>query len=147
MKSFGTIGRILTVHPTAGEVFYLRMLLSHDFSGGAKNFNDLKTVNGLLLASYHDVCMELGLLQHDSEWQNVLEDAAHTRMCPQIRELFVTLLLFCPVGNPAILFETHHENWWDDFVLRSNCNNREILRNMVLCDLESRLMVNLSFIS
>ena len=40
-------------------------------------------------------------------------------------------------------FFSEHENWWDDFVLRKNRNNRATIRNMVLCDLESRLMVKL----
>ena len=117
------------------------MLLSHDFSEGAKSFDDLKTVNGKLLETYHDTCMELGLLQHDSEWQKVLEEASHTQMCPQIRELYVILLIFCTVGNPAILFESQHTNWWDDFQYQTNITNHEYLRTMVLMDIEKRLLV------
>ena len=34
MVKNGTIGRVYTVHPSAGEKFYLRMLLHHDFCKG-----------------------------------------------------------------------------------------------------------------
>ena len=44
-REFETIGRIMTVHPTAGDVFYLRMLLHNEHCAGAKSFADLKVVN------------------------------------------------------------------------------------------------------
>ena len=69
-------------------------------------------------------------------------------MCPQIRELFVTLLIFCDVGNPTRLFETYHHQWWDDFNRITSQANRidpAILRTMVLCDIERRLQVYNNF--
>lgn len=148
-KDFGTIGRILTVHPIAGEVFYLRMLLSHDHSAGAKSFEDLRTVDGHIHLTFQDSCCELGLLLHDREWETVLQDAGHTQMCPQIRELFVTLLMFCNVTNPRHLFETYHEQWWDDYSHRAQRHTESqvgidpaLLRTLVLCDIERRLLVN-----
>ena len=35
-RNVATIGRVVTVHPLAGDVFYLRMLLHHTVSEGAK---------------------------------------------------------------------------------------------------------------
>ena len=55
-RDFGTIGRILTVHPTSGEVFYLRMLLNHNHSAGAKDFDDLRTVDGTIHDSFQQAC-------------------------------------------------------------------------------------------
>ena len=143
-REFGTIGRIVTVHPVAGEVFYLRMLLNHDHSGGAKSFEDLRVVNGQQFPTFRLTCNQLGLLQDDMEWETVLEEAGHTAMCPQIRELFVTLLIFCDVSNPARLFETYHHQWWDDYNRFASEASRiapELLRILVLCDIERRLQV------
>ena len=61
-----TIGRIHSVHPAAGDVYYLRMLLHHDHSKGKTGFDDLKTVEGVPQESYQEVCRCLGLLQDDN---------------------------------------------------------------------------------
>lgn len=142
-REFGTIGRILTVHPTAGEVFYLRMLLNLDHSGGAKSFEDLKIVNGHRMPTFRAACAALGLLQNDREWEIVLQEAALTHMCPQIRELFVTMVLFCDIANPTQLFETYHIQWCDDYIHTARRQiDPVLLRTLVLCDIERRLQVN-----
>ena len=89
-----TIGRVHAVHPLARDVFYLRMLLHNDHCKGKLSFTDLKTVDGMVLESYQEVCRMLGLLQDDREWNEVLTNAAATNMCSALRELFVTILLF-----------------------------------------------------
>jgi hypothetical protein len=142
-REFDTIGRILTVHPVAGEVFYLRMLLSHDHSAGAKSFEDLKIVNGNHNSTFQATCYSLGLLQDDREWEVVLQEASHFQMCPQLRELFVTILQFCTVADPGNIFERFHQQWWDDYVLRArNPVDPVLLRTLVLCDIERRLQVS-----
>ena len=37
-----TIGRVHSVSPLSGEVYYLRMLLHHDHCRGKESFEDLK---------------------------------------------------------------------------------------------------------
>jgi len=120
----------------------LRMLLSHDHSAGAKSFEDLKIVNG-----NHNciqaTCYSLGLLQDDREWEVVLQEASHFQMCPQLRELFVTILQFCTVADPGNIFERFHQQCWDDYVLRArNPVDPVLLRTLVLCDIERRLQVS-----
>ena len=86
------IGRVHTVNPLAGETFYLRMLLHHDQCRGKTGFEDLRKLeNGKVCETYKEVCRELGLLKDDLEWQRVLEESAVTKLCPQIRELFVII--------------------------------------------------------
>ena len=68
---FDTIGRVHSMNPLAGDVFYLRMLLHHDHCRGRKSFQDLRTVDGTCLESYQEVCRVLGLLQDDKEWDEV----------------------------------------------------------------------------
>ncbi|XP_014678518.1 PREDICTED: uncharacterized protein LOC106818314 [Priapulus caudatus] len=138
--SFNTIGRVLTIHPLAGEVYYLRMLLNHDQSKGAGCHEVLKRVHGHCHDTFKGACEALGLLQSDNEWHTILTDAALTQMCPQIKELFVTLLLFNKPSDPAALFDQHYMEWWDD--LKQNMPtppDDKLLRAMVLLDIERRL--------
>jgi hypothetical protein len=135
-----TIGRVLTIHPLAGEVYFLRMLLNHEHSKGAISYEYLRTVNGQCCETFQKACQELGLLQNDNEWDSALGDAEGTQMCPQIRELFVTLLLFCNPADPLALFEHHHMHWWDDFLQKvPQPAEEELLHAMVLLDIERRL--------
>ena len=99
------IGRVHTVNPLAGEAFYLRILLHNDHCRGKTSFEDMKTLNGgKVCETYQEVCRELGLLRDDQEWHQVLEEAAGSKLCPQIRELYVVILMFCQPCNHCSLF-------------------------------------------
>ena len=118
------IGRVHTVNPVAGDVFYLRMLLHDNHCVGKTSYVDmLKLSNGRQCESYKEVCLELGLLNDDREWERILTDAAATQLCPQIRELYVTILLFCMPSEPRALFNEFWSTWADDFQHRGNQRN------------------------
>jgi len=107
-NAFPQIARMHTIHPTAGEAFYLRLLLHNEFSRGKQSFAQLKAMpDGSIAHSYKDVCMHLGLLQDDGEWHAALDDAAVTLMCPQIRAMYVIMLEFCEPSDPISLFHNH----------------------------------------
>ena len=56
------IGRVHTVNPVAGEVFYLRILLRNDHCKEKVSFAYLmKLPNGIKCESFKEVCRELGL--------------------------------------------------------------------------------------
>ena len=138
------IGRLHTINPLAGETFYLRMLLHHDHCRGKISFDDMKSLqNGKTCETYKEVCRELGLLKDDLEWQRVLEESAVTKLCPQIRELFVIILMFCEPANPRELFDSFWNTWVDDFDQQGrrqgNILNEFQLKVMLLLDLEMRL--------
>ena len=138
------IGRVHTVNPVAGEVFYLRILLHNDHCRAKVSFADLRELpNGKSCESYKEVCRELGLLRDDQEWQCVLEESAVTKMCPQIRELFVVILMFCQPANPKQLFDEFWNTWIDDFEKKAISQSIKLdegqLRTMLLLDLELRL--------
>ena len=67
-----SLGRINNVSVTAGDVFYLRMLLHNDHCRGKTSFSDMKIVDDEVCESYQDVCRKLGLLDDDAEWHNAL---------------------------------------------------------------------------
>ena len=138
-----TIGRIHSVHPAAGEVYYLRMLLHHDHSKGEKSFDDLQTVDGVPQESFQEVCRCLGLLQDDNEWDEALTEGALTAMPSTLRELFVTIVLFCMPSNPKELFTKHYLEWADDFKATALKKNIELtdtqIKTLVLLDIKRRL--------
>ena len=112
------LGRVHSVNLLAGEVFYLRLLLHNDHCRGKVSFEDFSSINGTLHESYQAVCRELGHLCDDQEWENFLSYDFLTNICPQIRNLYVILLIFCFPQNPAKLFEDIWMYWTDDFVKR-----------------------------
>ena len=138
------IGRVHIVNPVAGDAYYLRMLLHGDHCRGKTSFKDLLIVRGRQCETYKEVCLELGLLQDDREWHRVLEEAAATRMCPQSRELYVMILMFCMPSNPRALFEEFWITWTDDIEWRATLRNEILLtesqkKTLVLLDLTDRL--------
>ena len=141
--AFGTIGRVHSIHPAAGDTFYLRMLLHHDHCMGKSGFEDLRTIDNEVCETYQDTCRLLGLLQDDQEWDNVLTEGAATKLSSALRELFMTILFFSMPSNPVDLFERHFLEWTDDF--KFDAASKEIilddqqLRTLVLIDLKKRM--------
>lgn len=53
------IGRIYFVHPGSGQLYYLRTLLN--YCKGPTSFEDIKTVNNVVLKTFKDACYARGL--------------------------------------------------------------------------------------
>ena len=62
-----------TVHPNAGEKFYLRLLLTS--VRGATSFENLRTVDRVLYPTFKEACLHRGLLEDDDEWRQCLSEA------------------------------------------------------------------------
>ncbi|KAK1360714.1 hypothetical protein POM88_045188 [Heracleum sosnowskyi] len=85
------IGRLSYTHHSSGEVWYLRMLLTKVV--GPTSFKHLRTVNGVCYGTFRDACKEYGLLDDDKEWHHVLDECAVGGLPPQIRQLFVHIIV------------------------------------------------------
>ena len=121
----------------------MRMLLHHEHSKGKTSFDDLRTVDGIPQESYQEVCRILGLLQDDREWDEALCEGAATKMASTLRDLFITIILFCMPSNPQELFDKHYLEWADDFVLKAEKDgfaiNESQIRTLVLIDIQEKL--------
>ncbi|KAL3620360.1 hypothetical protein CASFOL_035272 [Castilleja foliolosa] len=106
------IGRLAYVHPASGELFYMRMLLSHQC--GSKSFADIRTVSGVLHSTYRSACDSLGLLGEDREWLTAFEESSCWATSSELRILFVHMLLFCEVSQPVYFWETQWRRMSDD---------------------------------
>ncbi|KAL3005600.1 hypothetical protein AAZX31_08G229500 [Glycine max] len=77
IKKGNTIGRLIWVPPTTGELFYLRMMLTT--CKGPTSFEDIRTVENVLYPTYREACFAMGFLQDDREftWNWLAEDIAY----------------------------------------------------------------------
>ncbi|XP_017239700.1 uncharacterized protein LOC108212487 [Daucus carota subsp. sativus] len=110
------IGRLSYTHHSSGEVWYLRMLLTK--VRGPTSFEDLRTVDGVLLPSFREACKEYGLLDDDKEWHDVLNQCSIGGLPPQIRQLFVHIIVNCKVTDIASLWNNHWKQMVDDILLQ-----------------------------
>uniref|UniRef100_A0A804NH05 Uncharacterized protein n=1 Tax=Zea mays TaxID=4577 RepID=A0A804NH05_MAIZE len=77
------------VHPTAGELYYLRMLLM--IVKGSTSYADIRTFNGQVYDTFCDACEARGLLESDNEWKLLFDEAIISASSYQLRDT---------LGNP-----------------------------------------------
>jgi hypothetical protein len=110
------LGRIRYVHPTAGDTFFLRMLLS--VVRGAKCYEDVRTYQSVLYPTFRDACQARGLIRDDIEWSTLFDEAILWATSWQLRNLFMMVLIFCEVGNVRGLFDAYWRYMADDIAYR-----------------------------
>ena len=100
-----TIGRTFYIHPNTGELYYLKLLLNH--RKAITNYEELRTVDNIIYPTNQAACYALGLLGNDREWDESISEAVFWSTAPQLRQLFVIILLFCNVNDPKKLLEKY----------------------------------------
>ncbi|PRQ34232.1 putative DNA helicase [Rosa chinensis] len=110
----------------------MRMLLN--IQKGCTNFDSIKTINGIIYSSYQEACQKLGLLGDDKEWVEALENSLHAATASEIRQLFVTIILFCDVADPQKLLDLYWSNMSDDILYKARVDIGN--PNLILPDLE-----------
>ena len=118
------LGRMYAVHPSKGDLFYLRLLLSRligtdvrtlclSASPGQTGMHVLKGTH----ETFKDACLERGLIADDGEWRDALTEAAQTASSPQLRNLFLHIHSNCSPEKPNELFDAFWERMGDDLRL------------------------------
>ena len=112
------LGRLYFIKPTAGEIYYLRLLLT--VVPGPTSFVDLRTVPGIAepFPTFYGACLEHGLLRDDGEWRSSLEEASSMHTGTQLRHFFTTLLLFGELSQPDLLWNDFRHHICDDLEYR-----------------------------
>jgi hypothetical protein len=113
------------VHPSCDERYYLRMLLL--IVKGTLSYESLCTYNNITHPTFKEACNARGLLSNDQEWYNAFDEAVRWATSNQLRQLFVTMLLFCEVGDEYKLFEKIWKLLTDDiqYSMCETLNHRE----------------------
>lgn len=117
------VGRLCDVHASAGDTFFLRMILMQ--RKGATSFKDLRTVNGKVYSSFKEVCDALGLLKDDNQWHIAMSENVVSAMPRQLHELFVHIIPNNSVADPLRLWRKHCHSMSEDVLL----NTRRLTNN------------------
>ncbi|GFR31820.1 helitron_like_N domain-containing protein [Trichonephila clavata] len=116
LYSIDALGRLYTVHTNNAECFYLRLLLIN--VRGPTSFQELKTVNGHVCATFREACQKLNLLANDAHWDISLADASNTAQPQQIRTLISIILTTCFPANPKDLWRKYKDYMSEDILHR-----------------------------
>ncbi|XP_027102730.1 uncharacterized protein [Coffea arabica] len=138
-KQRRVIGRLVSVSPTEGERYYLKLLLTH--VRAPTSFDDLLTVNGVHMSSYRSAAFEMGLLQSDTYIEDTLDEVATFQMPSSFRSLFATILTFCSPSNPKGLWEKYESELSRDFQRNRSLtgNNSDCIRMLALEEINKLL--------
>lgn len=86
-----SIGRIIYVHLVAEELYYSCLLVNE--IKGSRSYEDLHTINGVVYATYWEVCFALDILRDDLRWSNALIQVTWWATNGQLRQLFIISLI------------------------------------------------------
>ena len=103
-----TIGRLMWVPPCTGELYYLRIMLTH--VKGPLSYNNIKIVKNILYDSFRDACFAMGFVGDDKEYISAIKEANPWGSGHFLRKLFVTLLLSSSMNRP-------HHVWYNTWRL------------------------------
>ncbi|XP_046632783.1 uncharacterized protein LOC124312311 [Daphnia pulicaria] len=138
VQNLKIIGRLYTVSVRQIERFCLRLLLIN--VKGPTSFENLRTVNGVILPTFKAAAAALNLLEDDSVWERTLDDAAAFEMPERLRQLFVDICLFCNPTDALYLFERSLPQLMEDFI--RNGHDAEIAKNLTLKFIQDKLLLN-----
>ena len=83
-RDTGVLGRMISVSPSLGDLYYLRLILKH--KAGATSFDNLRTIDGTTHSDFRGACIALGLCEDDSQWIEAMEEAVLISVPFVIRE-------------------------------------------------------------
>ena len=115
-KQRSCIGHIIYCHPASGERYYLRMLLN--VVKGVESFTEIRTYNDTVYATFKEACSARGLISDDKEWTQAILEASFWATGTQLRNLFVTILLFCELNSPRRLWDQTWEAISEDILYK-----------------------------
>ena len=110
------LGRMYFASPSAGERFYIRLLLT--VVPGATSFANLRTINGVMYDTFKETCFALGLLENDNEWIQCLTEASQMQLGYTLRMLFSTIIFHCNPTSPGVLWDQFKHNICDDLLFK-----------------------------
>src|SRR3546814_322557 len=102
--------RIVTVFPSAGELFYERLLLLHRH---ARSMRELRTVDGQIFETCQQAAKALGLIDDSDETYNTLADAMGGTSPRGLRRMYASMMMH---GFPTAIIFYDESN--DNQVLR-----------------------------
>ncbi|XP_045792116.1 uncharacterized protein LOC123886886 [Trifolium pratense] len=143
-----TIGRLIWVPPTTGELYYLRMMLT--VVKGPTCYDDLRKIDQDQYVTYRDACFAMGFLEDDRVYINAIKEAKDWGSGHFLRKLFVILLQSNTMNRPRHVWD-ESKIWLADGILyhqRIIAKNRGLqltdaqIENLTLIEIEKLLQAN-----
>ncbi|XP_013709420.1 uncharacterized protein LOC106413133 [Brassica napus] len=113
-KKGKTIGRVVAVHPSAGDRYYLRVLINK--IKGPRSYDELKTYNDVKYPAFKSVYHARSYLDNDVEWLESMSEGARTATPYQLRDMFVTFRNNFFVASPKKLWEHSWKSMSEDIL-------------------------------
>ncbi|XP_058742520.1 uncharacterized protein LOC131615017 [Vicia villosa] len=143
-----TIGRLIWVPPTTGELYYLRMMLT--VVRGPKTYEDIRKIGEKQYDSFRDACFAMGFLEDDREYIGAIKEASQWGSGHFLRKLFIVMLLSGTVNRPAYVWNKTWELLSDGIlhaqrILASNkalVLTEEQTKTLKLIEIEKLLQAN-----
>jgi hypothetical protein len=108
---------------------------------GATPFDDLKTVDGEICATFRDACVIRGLLIDDNHVNQTMREAAEAQMPQQLRNLFAIILLYSTPANPLLLWNTYKHDLCEDILHRRKEQQNDNLLELAECNEDECLLL------
>ncbi|RZB68704.1 hypothetical protein D0Y65_038465 [Glycine soja] len=144
-KQGNAIGRLIWVPPSAGELFYLRMMLST--AKGAQSYSDIRTVNGLVYPTFREACFAKGFLGSGQEFISALQEANNWGTAHYLRKLFVKLLFMNTMDKSEYVWQQTWQWMADDIIFNHRKQGIRLAEketiHLCLTEIENMLQVNI----
>lgn len=110
-----TIGRLIWVPPTTGELFHLRMMLT--VVKGPRTYEEIRKVGEIQYQTFREACFAMGFLEDDREFIGAIREAYQWGSGYFLRRLFVIMLLAGSINRPRHVWNST-VHWLSDGILR-----------------------------
>jgi hypothetical protein len=109
-----TIGRLIWVPPSTGELYYFRMMLT--VVNGPTSYDEIRKIHDTQYFSYRDACFAMGFLGDDKEYINAIKESKDWGSGHYLRQLFVVMLLANTMNRPKHVWD-ETKVWLSDGIL------------------------------
>lgn len=75
-------------------------------------------MNGALCRTFKEACYALGLLNNDKEWNAAVLEASQWASTRKLRELFVTITMFCEVFATLLFWQRNAKLFSEDILYK-----------------------------
>ncbi|KAK8918884.1 hypothetical protein KSP39_PZI021564 [Platanthera zijinensis] len=123
------IGRMYSVYPSEGERFYLRILLNH--IRGPRSFEDLLTVDNITYSTFKESAEHYGLLERDNNLHNCMREAREFQLPQALRNLFITIILYCNPTDVRQLWNDNYSAMTDDYISSTSISDVYIVNRLL----------------
>ncbi|XP_076946714.1 uncharacterized protein LOC143618348 [Bidens hawaiensis] len=143
-----SLGRIHAISPSAGEGYFLRILLNK--VKGPKSFDDILTVNGHKYNTFRQACYAAGLLDDDTKYVEGIQEVSHADSDHYLRCLFATMLTSNSLSRPDYVWDKTWEILSDVILYKQRrilkspdlFLNEDQIKNLTLNEIEKILVRN-----